>query len=323
MKRFVILFLLLNFHLIAYNQVIKGSVLDENTKTPVFFATVYFNGTFNGTIADENGNFEFDISKNKSMPITISALGYYSTTVKINSAADKLIIYLTPKLFELQEVKVSDKSLVRKRRANLALFKDEFLGTTANAQMCEIMNENDISFDYDSGNDTLIAFASKPILIKNNALGYNISYYLDKFEYYKKRGTVFFYGNIIFSEDTVDNQTQKEELLRKRKYAYLGSRMHFFRELWLENSKSSDFILKNFNGKELKFKNLIFKDDSNQKFLINSENFTIGYFTSQTYVFFLKSKVYFTEDGYFDPSGINWKGEMANQRIADWLPYEY
>jgi hypothetical protein len=27
--------------------------------------------------------------------------------------------------------------------------------------------------------------------------------------------------------------------------------------------------------------------------------------------------------GYFDPSGISWEGEMARQRIADLLPFEY
>lgn len=45
-------------HAVAYNQVIKGTVLDDKSKNTVLYATVYFNGTFNGSIADENGYFD-------------------------------------------------------------------------------------------------------------------------------------------------------------------------------------------------------------------------------------------------------------------------
>lgn len=36
-----------------------------------------------------------------------------------------------------------------------------------------------------------------------------------------------------------------------------------------------------------------------------------------------KKKVLFEESGYFDPSGILWKGVMGKDRIGEWLPYEY
>ena len=42
-----------------------------------------------------------------------------------------------------------------------------------------------------------------------------------------------------------------------------------------------------------------------------------------TYVRFLNEKVYFEQDGFFDPAAILWTGTMATQRIADFLPYEY
>jgi hypothetical protein len=38
---------------------------------------------------------------------------------------------------------------------------------------------------------------------------------------------------------------------------------------------------------------------------------------------FLKNKVFFEEDGYYDPIAVIWSGTMARQRIADFLPYEY
>jgi len=65
----------------------------------VNFATVYFNGTFVGTHSDQNGYFELDISKYKSMPLTVSALGYYTVTISDLSSAKYYRILLVPKVF--------------------------------------------------------------------------------------------------------------------------------------------------------------------------------------------------------------------------------
>jgi hypothetical protein len=48
-------------NIVAYNQVIKGTVFDKKTNEKIGFATLYFNGTFVGTYSDENGHFELDI----------------------------------------------------------------------------------------------------------------------------------------------------------------------------------------------------------------------------------------------------------------------
>ena len=37
----------------------------------------------------------------------------------------------------------------------------------------------------------------------------------------------------------------------------------------------------------------------------------------------MQDSVCFDKQGYFDPLGISWTGEMARQRIADLLPYDY
>ncbi len=256
------------------------------------------------------------------MPLTISAVGYFSVTLNDFSNMEAIKIYLTPKLFELNEVVVKAKSLAKKRKANLKLFKNEFLGITINSLKCKIMNENDITFDYNA-DDTLRVFASKPILIENNALGYRVTYYLDKFEYYKKTGTVYFYGNMIFNEDITQEEAQNGSYERRRKSAYLGSRTHFFRELWVNKLISTDFTIKSLSGKSLRYKKIVIEDDNGRKFLNYTEHLALEYNISRSYIIFLKNKVYFDENGYFDPSGIHWKGLMAEQRIADWLPYEY
>lgn len=327
MRKITLFFLLISFNITAYNQIIKGTVQDYITKSNINFAAVYFNGTFVGTHSDQNGSFELDISKNISMPLTISALGYYSVTVADLSANKYYRIYLVPKVFELKEVVISAKANVkarRERKANLKSFKDDFLGMTLNAQKCEITNENDITFKYDSLNDTLKAFSLKPILVENRALGYKISYYLDKFELCNRYNFLFFSGNIIFREDLTMKKSQMKRFERRRKTAYFGSRMHFFRTLWENNLASTGYSVSDSAYKKLNYDNFVIQTDSLTKYLKYRGTLLISYYkkTPETFIM-IKDSAYFDKNGYFDALGIKWKGEMAKRRIADWLPYEY
>ena len=325
MKKLILFFLFINLQLAAYNQVIKGTISDKTTKSAIYSASVYFNGTFVGTLSDQNGNFELDISRVATMPLTISALGYYSVTLNDFSSGKLLLIYMTPKLFELNEVVVNAKSHVRERRANLTIFRNEFLGTTANALNCEILNESDIKFIYGSDNDTVKAYAIKPILIENKALGYKITYYLDKFEYYKQSTSFFFKGNIVFNEDLTKDESPKQVFERKRKYTYLGSRMHFFRALWANDLNSAGFTIRNSANETLKYDKIVIQGDGHNKYLRSRGDLGICYFTRipSSYVIILRDNVYFDASGYVDPSGVAWEGQMAKQRIADLLPFEY
>lgn len=325
MKRIILLFFFVNIYLVAYNQIIKGTIYDKNTKTVIYSAAVYFNGTSAGTLSDQNGSFQIDISKYRSMPLTISAIGYYSVTLNNLSVEKPLKIYLDPKMFELNEVVVQDKSHARERRENLTIFRNEFLGTTGNSYNCTITNEDDIRFIYDSDDDTIKAFAIKPILIDNKALGYKITYYLDKFEYYKQSTSFFFKGNIIFSKDSTTDETKEKLYERKRKNAFIGSRMHFFRALWVNDLNSAGFIVKNSANETVGYKQIVFQKDNHTKYLRCIGGLGISYYTKQptSFIVFLKEEIFFDGNGYFDASGISWEGEMARQRIADLLPFEY
>lgn len=258
------------------------------------------------------------------MPITISAIGYYSKKKSDYSISEPLEIYLSPKTYELMETVISDKSLKKKRKRYMRLFKDEFLGTTANSHDCVIINEEDISFDYESADDTLKTYALKPIIISNKALGYKITYYLDKFEYYKKNKSTFFNGNIIFKEILKSPEIFQE----KRELAYRGSRMHFIRSLWKGDLDSNGFrVAKPGHDKVkynvIKYHEVVLNDGDDNKFLRSLKPLEIDYKTNLSCMVFIKEYVYFDKTGYFDPSGINWEGDMGRQRIADWLPYEF
>jgi len=186
MKRITLFLVLINFFQVSHSQTVRGTILDNSDHTKINFSSIYINGTSVGTNSDQNGYFELNITKYGSLPLTISALGYYSVTLADFSREKPIEVYLTPKTFELNEVIVVAKSTAKERKANLKLFRDQFLGSGYNGQNCVIMNEGDITFKNGTSRDTLKAFASKPIIIYNNGLGYKITYYLDKFEYYRK-----------------------------------------------------------------------------------------------------------------------------------------
>jgi len=324
-----LLFLFILSSLTSLSQIIKGTVFDQKTHEVIFSATVYFNGTTFGTLTDEKGNFSLDVTKNAPMPVTVSMLGYNSTTVNsaTYSTGNPLIIHLTPKVYELNEFVVSAKPLARERKHNLFLFKSEFLGTSTNAQDCIILNESDITFNYGSDRDTLKAFASKPLQIINRKLGYKLTYYLDKFEYYKRTKSFVYKGNLIFNQDLATNNPEKADIERRRKNTFHGSRMHFFRALWLNDLKSTGFVVYNSISNFLDYSDIVFEDDRHRKFLKYNYNETLGicYYSKipTSHILFKKEKIFFDKNGYFDESGIIWDGKMASQRIGDQLPYDY
>ena len=325
MKRIILFLLFVNFFQVGHTQIIRGTILDKSDSTKINFASIYFNGTSVGTNSDQNGYFELDITKYGSLPLTISALGYYSVTLADFTSEKPIEVYLTPKTFELNEVFVVAKSTAKERKANLKLFRDQFLGSSYNGQNCVIMNEGDITFKNSTLRDTLKAFASKPILIVNNALGYKITYYLDKFEYYRKSKAFLYKGSAIFNEDLAGEMSQIKYFEKKRKIAYQGSRSHFFASLWANKLKSNGFVIRNSADQILNYEDIVIERSGFKKYLSYKGNLSICYFSNSpnSSIELINNPVFFDSSGYFDGSGVRVIGQMAKQRIGDLLPYDY
>lgn len=338
MKRIIFVSLIISLAAITYSQVVKGTIYDSDTKSTVPYAAIYFTGSLAGTASDQDGHFELDISNYADKPITIRAIGYEIYLLK-NATSDKEYeIFLKPSSFDLEEAVISTKSLERKRNAYLRLFRNEFLGTTGNQRQCIILNESDIKFDYANDKDTIRAFAVKPLVVNNNSLGYVITYYLDAFEYDKRTNIVNFIGDIVFTEDlAIRDSVNRASYFKKRKEAYLGSCMHFFRILWTNTLEINGFSFSNVSKdpvkssftqtlattSRIKYNDVVFEDSRHQKYFKYSGDLNIDYNGRATKVIFLKPLVRFEQNGFFDPSGLEWHGPMADQRIADMLPYEY
>jgi len=332
MKRLFLFIVFINLCLVSYSQVINGTILDKETKTPVAYAAVYFDGTSVASYSDANGSFRLDIRNNTSMPLTISALGYYSVTVNDFFSGKDILVYLEPKVFEMKDVSVNAKGNPNIRRENLAIFRREFLGRTRNTKECEIINEDDIRFITSTNKDTLRAVCLKPLFIVNRGLGYKITYYLNKFTYVKSAYLNQLIGNSLFDEDTLST-SERQKFDDRRDNAYFGSKMHFIRSLWEDDLKPGGYIIKN-EKRQLSYSDLVRNQLSTdtvqrKKIIYYSEAIPVILSVewkpgkAKTGLEILRNNISFDKTGYYKGPGIIWHGEMAKQGIADLLPYDY
>jgi hypothetical protein len=108
-KTGLLLFVLL-IPVLTSGQIVKGTVLSKETNTGIGFVNVGIIGRNIGTVSDESGNFSItldNIYNNDS--IRFSMIGYDSKTLLISHFKEDSLkkIYLTPKYYNLLEVKVT------------------------------------------------------------------------------------------------------------------------------------------------------------------------------------------------------------------------
>ncbi|MFC6859496.1 SusC/RagA family TonB-linked outer membrane protein [Zunongwangia sp. SCSIO 43204] len=108
---FIIILMYSSSILFAQEQqmVIRGTVIDENTKEPVAGATIIEQDkekrTITGVVSDFDGNFAIKI-KNSSNNLSVSILGYESKTLPITNER-QITIELKSSIDQLDEVRIS------------------------------------------------------------------------------------------------------------------------------------------------------------------------------------------------------------------------
>jgi hypothetical protein len=114
--RFLVLFLVLSGVLTAQRS-FNATITDESTNAGISFASIGIKGKNIGTVADEKGNFELNISRcDEDDSLKISAIGYKTkgfTVSQIRQLGGK-IITLQPSAVKLEEVLITSKKVKRK-----------------------------------------------------------------------------------------------------------------------------------------------------------------------------------------------------------------
>ena len=315
------------------SQTLTGTILDANTNTPLETVAVYFDNTTIGTTTDEEGEFSIDYSDAIQSTLVISYLGYERVFIKDYRTKREVTIKLKPTDVSLDEVFIDfDDGLTRKQK--LRLFRKEFLGTSKYGKSCKILNEDDLILRYDREKQTLYASADVPIVIKNKALQYNISFDIIDFE------ASYRYANLETQDFALDKvsyagtsyykdleKANKKRTKQKRENVYKGSVQHFMRAIYNENltEEGYDIYFNSFKVNAYAYFKIKAKEDSSFKEVSLKKKVSILYdkeFQSDIEVL-VDSFLIDAYGNYSAIKGVYFNGAMGSQRIGDTLPLDY
>ena len=211
---------------------ITGKVVDSTTKEPLFGASVFAQNTTSGTTTNREGEFSLSL-KSGGYELIVSFTGYQSREIRIsNNDNNPLQIDMTKQEKAMEEVVIRSSNEVKDGWDKYGkFFLENFIGSTPNALQCSLQNPEAVHFYYYKKSEKLKVLATEPIVISNQALGYNLRYQLDSFMYYYKTQVSSYRGYCFFSE--MDSSFAQQRIWSaNRKKAYDGSKLQFMRSYY-------------------------------------------------------------------------------------------
>src|SRR5215467_16206989 len=209
---------------------ITGKVVDSTTKEPLFGASVFAQNTTSGTTTNREGEFSLSL-KSGGYELIVSFTGYQSREIRIsNNDNTPLQIEMTKEEKAMEAVIIKSSNEVKDGWDKYGkFFLENFIGSTPNAQQCTLQNPDAVHFYYYKKSEKLKVLATEPLVISNQALGYNLRYQLDSFMYYYKTQVSSYRGYCFFSEIDSASFAQQKTWSANRKKAYDGSKLQFMR----------------------------------------------------------------------------------------------
>ncbi len=230
---------------IAKSQItIQGTVMASDTKKPLPAVSVYLNSTSIGTTTNDKGFFILRNIPSEKFKLIASSIGYetYAETIDPKKISGDIVIMLTPKPEQLDKiVLVPDDPNGWKKWGKL--FTDLFIGTNSNSNQCHIENPDVIRLRMNPDH-TLTAFAREPLVIMNYALGYEIKYKLEEFEYDFNTKVVTYNGYALFKDLGLSNKKKEMKYEQERKETYQGSLLHFMRTYFVNKLDDQGFEMR-------------------------------------------------------------------------------
>lgn len=221
------------------NYIISGRISDG--KNPIPGASVYLASHKITTQSDGEGRFSLPPLPAGNYHLLIQMIGFKPASEQIVLSDRPVQVSIkmieSPILLNAVEIKPDPN-----RAFYLQFFTENFIGKTLNAKQCKILNPEVLSFDDNKEDRILRGTASDFLLIENKALGYQLRYLLQDFEYDYGRKIIYYAGFPHF-EEMKGTLAQKKRWTKNRALAYYGSARHFFSALYHNNLEKEGFIL--------------------------------------------------------------------------------
>jgi hypothetical protein len=341
----------------ATYYVVKGRVIDKNSKSPLQGASIFAQNTTLGVASDANGNFIIKLPDG-GYSLIVTYTGYETEAIRITNTSsqnDSLVFELNPKEKSLEEVSVVISTEVKDGWQKYGeFFTQNFIGQTKFAKQCVIKNPEVLHFYFNKKRNRLKVLAKEPLSVDNFALGYTLKFAIDSFTYEYNTNANLFIGYPLF-EEMQGTPEQKDVWAKNRALAYKGSMLQFTRSLYNRTLEKDGFELQfiiNNNGGEtpIPLQNLYGalnyeKDDSTNtvEFRPNQNEVAIIYnnekpeqayldtdptikkdFQLSTLLFSPGESIVIEQNGYYyDQTDITTNGYLGFKKIGDMLPYDY
>ena len=231
-----------NMESLQAQGVIVGRLIDTETKKPLRGAHIFLSGTRLGTQTDHTGRYALRDIPPGFYRLVVSSIGYGRKTYGLQMGpGDYKNIDLSMKqvVYEMVDLDVLNDD---KWRKHYRQFEKLFLGFSEEADSVVILNPEVLRFDANFWG-RLTAEAIAPLQIVNNALGYQITYYLKEFKYTGRR--TWWDGEPLFSEMTPTDSLQQAQWEANRRKAFYGSMRHFWLSLLNNRLEEEGFLLYN------------------------------------------------------------------------------
>jgi hypothetical protein len=246
MRHFLVLAFLFSWQLTCFSQTLTGTVREKGTGLPLPFANVFVNNTTIGSATDTEGRFRISGDFSTEIEVVASFIGFV-TEVKVISFRNKAEVQVDFELASnesnLSEIELKgkrDKSWDREFRR----FEEVFLALPDDPYKSQIRIVNPWVVEFekvkaDKGPNYLTATAESPLKIINEALGYEIDYYLQ--DYRVMRTGSMFYGQVFYSPTVSSDPAQMKDWEAHREANYQSSLRHFNYSLLINTSDSINF----------------------------------------------------------------------------------
>ncbi len=220
---------------------LTGNVSDEKGD-PIPGAIVFLNNSKKTTSTNTEGTFTMHQVPTGSYELIVKMMGFTSFTQDITvQKSTNFLIKLTESNTKLDEIVIQAKQDPN-RIKYLKLFTKNFIGESANASACKILNPDVIVLHFNKEKQILEGHSNDFIKIENLALGYKVSYLLTYFKLDMDNQTYAYEGKPYFEELKASADQQKQWDIN-RKIAYKGSIQHFFKALFNHTAYAEGFLI--------------------------------------------------------------------------------
>jgi hypothetical protein len=239
---FVILSFLLYCQYSFSQATLHGMVISSETKQPLPSVSVYLNNTSAGTISNDHGVFILNRIPYGKFRLIATCIGYetFDSLIDSRNHPDGFIITLKTKPEELEGFAVLPPEPDGWKKWG-KLFTDIFIGTVPmRANNCKLLNPEVLKFRLNA-NNTLTAYSGESLQIMNYALGYEIKYKLEEFEYDFNTKLVSYSGYAYFTDMGIKHPNKAHRYAEERWETYRGSLLHFMRAFYADDLEVQGF----------------------------------------------------------------------------------